>query len=131
MLSLMTLASGLILGDGYGDRPIIPNGDFFPNDPTQWSDLDADGFGDNPDGNNGDQCPELYGQSTIPAARGCPDSDNDGVVDPFDAFPEDFYQQTDNDGDGWGDNQGMFQMVTNVLMNTAQARIIQARLPRC
>ena len=49
----------------------------------------------------------MYGQSTIPAARGCPDSDNDGVVDPFDAFPEDFYQQTDNDGDGWGDNQAV------------------------
>ena len=94
-------------GDGYGDRPIIPNGDFFPNDPTQWSDLDGDGYGDNPDGNNGDQCPELYGESTIPAARGCPDSDNDGVVDPFDAFPEDFYQQTDKDGDGWGDNQAV------------------------
>ena len=94
-------------GDGYGDRPIIPNGDFFPSDPTQWSDFDGDGFGDNPDGNNGDQCPELYGESTIPAARGCPDSDNDGVVDPFDAFPEDFYQQTDKDGDGWGDNQAV------------------------
>ena len=48
---------------------------------------DGDGYGDNPDGNNGDQCPELYGESTIPAARGCPDSDNDGVVDPFDALP--------------------------------------------
>ena len=94
-------------GDGYGDRPVMPNGDFFPNDPTQWSDFDDDGFGDNSEGNNGDQCPELYGKSTIPAARGCPDTDNDGVVDPFDAFPEDFYQQTDNDGDGWGDNQSV------------------------
>jgi len=94
-------------GDGYGDRCLNDAGDCFPNDPTQWSDFDNDGFGDNSDGNNGDQCPELYGQSTIPAARGCPDSDNDGVVDPFDAFPEDFYQQTDNDGDGWGDNQAV------------------------
>ena len=94
-------------GDGYGDRPIIPNGDFFPNDPTQWSDFDGDGFGDDPDGNNGDQCPELYGESTLPAARGCPDTDRDGVVDPFDAFPEDFYQQTDKDGDGYGDNQSV------------------------
>ncbi len=91
-------------GDGYGDRPIPITGDFFPNDPTQWSDFDEDGFGDNPEGNNGDQCPELEGYSTIPAARGCPDTDNDGVVDPFDAFPNDFYQQTDSDGDGWGDN---------------------------
>ena len=85
----------------------MPNGDFFPNDPTQWSDFDSDGFGDNKDGNNGDQCPELYGKSTIAAARGCPDTDNDGVVDPFDAFPNDFYQQTDSDGDGWGDNQAV------------------------
>ena len=68
--------------------------------------MDNDGFGDDPNGNNGDQCPELYGESTIPAARGCPDRDNDGVVDPFDAFPEDFFQQTDKDGDGYGDNPG-------------------------
>ena len=94
-------------GDTWGDRKVLPNGDWFPNDPTQWSDFDNDGFGDNSEGNNGDQCPELYGQSTIPAARGCPDTDNDGVVDPFDAFPEDFYQQTDNDGDGFGDNQAV------------------------
>ena len=94
-------------GDGYGDRKVGANGDFFPNDPTQWSDFDNDGFGDNPDGNNGDQCPELYGKSQIPEARGCPDSDNDGVVNPFDAFPNDFYQQTDKDGDGWGDNQAV------------------------
>jgi WD40 repeat protein len=94
-------------GDTWGDRKVLPNGDWFPNDPTQWSDFDNDGFGDNSEGNNGDQCPELYGQSTISAARGCPDTDNDGVVDPFDAFPEDFYQQTDNDGDGYGDNQAV------------------------
>jgi hypothetical protein len=94
-------------GDGYGDRKVLPNGDWFPNDPTQWSDFDNDGYGDNADGNNGDQCRELYGESTIPAARGCPDTDKDGVVDPFDAFPEDFYQQTDNDGDGYGDNQAV------------------------
>jgi len=94
-------------GDGYGDRPVIPNGDFFPNDPTQWSDFDGDGFGDNSDGNNGDQCPGLYGDSTPPEIRGCPDTDNDGVADPFDAFPEDFYQQTDGDNDGFGDNQAV------------------------
>ncbi|MFL2962299.1 MAG: hypothetical protein ACJZ2K_04895 [Candidatus Poseidoniaceae archaeon] len=94
-------------GDGYGDRPLPGTGDMFKNDPTQWSDFDEDGFGDNPDGNNGDQCPEVEGYSTIPAARGCPDTDKDGVVDPFDAFPNDFYQQTDRDGDGWGDNQSV------------------------
>ena len=110
-------------GDGYGDRPIIPNGDFFPNDPTQWSDMDNDGFGDDPNGNNGDQCPELYGKSTIPAARGCPDSDNDGVVDPFDDFPNDFYQQTDKDGDGYGDNPG-YQTVMTAQMTMARAMLL-------
>ncbi|MDP6870198.1 MAG: hypothetical protein QGI21_05445 [Candidatus Poseidoniaceae archaeon] len=94
-------------GDGYGDRAIPGSGDFFPDDPTQWADFDGDGYGDNSDGNNGDMCPELYGESTIPEARGCPDTDNDGVVDPFDAFPQDYYQQTDNDGDGFGDNQAV------------------------
>ena len=98
-------------GDGWGDRPVQPNGDFFPNDPTQWSDFDNDGFGDNPEGNNGDQCRETWGQSTIPAVRGCPDTDGDGVVDPLDGpdgiFKNDFYQQSDRDGDGFGDNQAV------------------------
>ena len=35
-----------------------------------------------------------------------PDTDGDGVVDPYDAFPDDYFQQTDSDGDGWGDNPG-------------------------
>ncbi len=94
-------------GDGHGDRPVLPDGDFYPNDPTQWSDFDADGYGDDKNGNNGDQCPETYGKSTTPESRGCPDTDSDGVVDPFDAFPDDYYQQTDADGDGWGDNQAV------------------------
>ena len=33
-----------------------------------------------------------------------PDSDNDGFVDPVDAFPNDATEQTDSDGDGTGDN---------------------------
>ena len=32
-----------------------------------------------------------------------PDSDNDGVVDPVDAFPDDPEEHSDNDGDGIGD----------------------------
>ena len=103
MHSLMILANGLIPTETDMETGQLSKWGFFPNDPTQWSDFDGDGFGDNSDGNNGDQCPELHGQSTI-RCRGCPDSDNDGVVDPFDAFPEDFYQQTDKDNDGWGDN---------------------------
>ena len=110
-------------GDGYGDRPVQPNGDFFPNDPTQWSDYDNDGFGDNPEGNNGDQCPELYGQSTIPAARGCPDTDNDGVVDPFDAFPKISINRPIM-MEMVGEITRQFQMVMSALTSTGQAPII-------
>jgi hypothetical protein len=84
-------------------------GDAFPNDVTQWSDIDCDGYGDNqtgisPDafplrktqykdndgdgyGNSviigayqGDDCTNVYGTSTVDRF-GCPDSDNDGVSD--------------------------------------------------
>ena len=95
-------------GDGYGDRDVI-GGDAFPDEPTQWNDTDGDGFGDNNGANdyNGDFCPEQYALTTIEGARGCPDTDRDGLVDPLDAFPNDFYQQYDTDGDGFGDNQSV------------------------
>ena len=76
-------------GDGYGDNPSGENGDWFPDDPTQWWDEDGDGFGDNPDGNNYDICPMMYGTTNTDEARGCPDSDQDGTPDPQDAFPDD------------------------------------------
>ena len=91
-------------GDGYGDNAGGNNGDYFPSDPTQWSDEDGDGYGDNTDGNDGDVCPMEYGESQEPLSRGCPDSDLDGVTDPLDAFPDDPFQWSDQDGDGFGDN---------------------------
>ena len=103
-------------GDGYGDRDVI-GGDAFPDDPTQWNDTDGDGFGDNNGTGdyNGDICPNQYALTTIEGARGCPDTDKDGVVDPLDAFPEDFYQWNDTDGDGYGDNQEL--MIEGKIVN--------------
>ena len=81
-------------GDGYGDNPegFLP--DAFPNDPTEWEDSDGDGYGDNSDG-----CPTTSGES-----NGCPDRDGDGTPDPQDSYPDDPTQWSDIDGDGFGDN---------------------------
>ena len=92
-------------GDGYGDNPSGPNGDSFPDDPSQWWDTDGDGYGDNAQGNLPDICPTMYGTTSSDEARGCPDSDSDGTPDPQDAFPDDPFQDTDTDGDGFGDSQ--------------------------
>lgn len=86
--------------------------DAFPNDATQWSDLDGDGYGDNASGNDADQCPEIAGTSTIDRL-GCVDSDDDGYSDPdiswtpaqgADAFMADPTQWADQDNDFFGDN---------------------------
>ncbi|MGB2275764.1 MAG: hypothetical protein ACPH5S_02175, partial [Candidatus Poseidoniaceae archaeon] len=47
-------------GDGYGDNPFGTNRDAFPFDPTQQQDSDGDGFGDNPGGTRGDACVDVY-----------------------------------------------------------------------
>jgi WD40 repeat protein len=90
-------------GDGYGDFASGPNGDWFPDDPTQWKDSDGDGYGDNADGTNADVCPFVSGTINTAEARGCPDSDNDGTPDPQDAFPNNPLEDSDSDGDGFGD----------------------------
>ena len=83
----------------------------FPNDPTQWEDLDGDGFGDNLSGNNPD--PYLfdfdndgYNDSIdpLPKLASPGDRDADGVLDADDVFPEDYREWADADGDGEGDN---------------------------
>jgi hypothetical protein len=77
--------------------------DSFPNDPTQWEDMDGDGFGDNPDGDNPDACVMVIGTSTIDRF-GCPDEDGDGASDENDSWLGDATQWFDTDGDGYGDN---------------------------
>lgn len=57
--------------------------DVFPDDPTEWSDLDRDGIGDNSD----------------------PDRDGDGVDNDQDVFPDDRAESSDFDGDGIGDRR--------------------------
>ena len=86
--------------------------DAFPNDATQWSDVDGDGYGDNASGNDADQCPDIAGTSTTDRL-GCVDSDDDGYSDPditwtpaqgADAFMADPTQWADQDNDFFGDN---------------------------
>ena len=121
-------------GDGYGDNTDGTNGDVcpleygesqeplsrgcpdsdldgvtdpldaFPDDPFQWDDSDGDGYGDNTKVPNGDDCVDVFGKSFEEGRQGCPDADLDGYADVDDAFPDDFEQWADFDGDGWGDN---------------------------
>ena len=90
-------------GDGWGDDPDGNSADQFPDDWTQQADFDGDGYGDNSSGNDGDACPEEYGTSSRDRL-GCPDGDGDSTSDDGDAFPDDWSQWTDTDGDGQGDN---------------------------
>ena len=113
-----TSDSGRLIGcvdsDGDGHADII---DQFPNEPSQWSDVDEDGFGDEPNGLNGDNCLTTAGNSTEDR-RGCLDFDGDGYSNPdstwntssgADAFYLDETQHSDQDGDGYGDSIDGFQ----------------------
>ena len=99
-------------GDGYGDNPLGNFGDQFPDDPTQCCDRDGDGWGDNINGSNPDQFPDEItqwidldgdGLGDNPSGKdGDPypnDSDNDGVANDEDIWPEDPDRSLDWDGD--------------------------------
>ena len=125
-------------GDGYGDNPIgiladdCPNqagnstidfigcvdtdgdgqsnqGDQYPIDATQISDIDSDGYGDNISGVRGDSCPNQYGESNRNGTFGCQDTDFDGWADSQDEFPTESSQWIDSDGDGFGDQYNGFE----------------------
>ena len=75
-------------------------GDSFPEDQTQWSDIDGDGYGDNPFGNNRDMFP--YDEMEWN------DSDGDGRGDNVDWAVYDRFEWEDSDGDGVGDNADVY-----------------------
>ena len=87
-----------------GDNDGTPqSNDAFPDDPTQWSDIDGDGYGDNPNGTQPDNCTTVLGTSNLDV-YGCPDADGDGASDTNDLWVSDSTQWFDSDGDGFGDN---------------------------
>lgn len=112
--------------DGYSDTDEFwtkySGGDVFPQDSTQWSDIDGDGYGDNPGYPLSDDCIEVAGDSSVDRI-GCSDFDSDGFSDPTtewnlssgaDACPSVIGNSTndrngcyDSDGDGYSnkDNQ--------------------------
>ena len=87
-------------GDGYSDL-----NDLWPDDSSQWYDVDMDGYGDESSGTAADQCPDEFGTAFRGSLIGCPDRDGDGYADDEDAFPDHDSQHLDSDGDGWGDNE--------------------------
>ena len=100
-------------GDGWSDATSYwlasPGGmgDAWPEDPTQWHDIDGDGRGDNPMGTTADVCPDVAGTSVGPSSGGdrwgCQDTDGDGWSDLGDAFIHEPTQWRDSDGDAFGD----------------------------
>jgi len=90
--------------DGFGD-----NGDRFPNNAEEWLDTDNDGTGDNSDPDiDGDAVPNEDDAFPYDAANWS-DNDQDGYGDQTDdAFPDNYFEQEDSDGDGVGDNSDAF-----------------------
>ena len=73
------------------------------HDINEDSDDDNDGVND-----NNDNCQYTSDNISVDSS-GCPlDSDNDGVPDYLDAFPNDPNESSDSDGDGVGDNSDAF-----------------------
>ena len=72
--------------DGIAECAILPLGDAFPLDPSEWYDTDGDSIGNEND----------------------TDDDNDGFNDTVDAFQLDASEWSDLDGDNIGDNRDLF-----------------------
>jgi hypothetical protein len=104
---------------------IAMGADAFPNESSQWTDLDSDGFGDNPNGSQADACPSSPGDSTGGGKYGCIDSDRDGWADEFDAFPTVISQWADSDGDGFGDNSSSGAVMVDHWPNDANKNVAE------
>jgi len=104
---------------------IAMGADAFPNESSQWIDLDSDGFGDNPNGSQADTCPSSPGDSTGGGKYGCIDSDRDGWADEFDAFPTVISQWADSDGDGFGDNISSGAVMVDHWPNDANKNVAE------
>ena len=95
-------------GDGYGDNLKGNNGDAFPEDSTQWDDSDEDGYGDEESGDNPDDCPFEFGNSTNDRL-GCIDTDGDGFSDEssgWRAHPYGYADSHPDDSTQWEDSDG-------------------------
>ena len=104
-------------GDGLLDvNDACPRGwtDWVPNNVT---DIDMDGCYDASedldDDNDGfedfiDKCPIVFGNSTYPFEKGCPDRDGDTRPDVNDPFPDNPLEWEDSDRDGVGNNSDAF-----------------------
>ncbi|MDP6889543.1 MAG: SBBP repeat-containing protein [Candidatus Thalassarchaeaceae archaeon] len=104
-------------GDG-----VVDENDACPRGWTDWTpdnvtDIDMDGCYDAAedldDDNDGfedfsDECPVLFGNSTYPFEKGCPDRDGDTRPDVNDPFPDNPLEWEDSDRDGVGNNSDAF-----------------------
>ena len=101
-------------GDGYPDswnenatEDMIAESDLtldaFPQDPTEAIDTDNDGVGNNADTDDDGDGLSDSDEVALGTDPLNPDSDRDGLIDPFDDLPLDASESTDSDGDGIGD----------------------------
>ena len=111
---------GIVYADDADDDNdgILDSEDAFPNDASEWGDIDEDGIGDNEDtDDNNDGIIDIDNDGDGLGNEVDEDDDNDGTLDIFDLdvdgdflnnwhdhFPEDSTEVSDLDFDGIGDN---------------------------
>ena len=91
-----------VLPDIAPDVPAEYPGDLFPTDASEATDADGDGTGDNADTDDDDDT--VLDDDEVAGCEFIADCDSDGVGDALDLFPTDATEDSDNDGDGIGDN---------------------------